>query len=515
MKKGIISLLVLTFTMSAVAQWHRIDMRHGLSESRIRKICQMPDGRVAIATTATIDVYDGTRFTSYKLLPEFAYPLNEYLDKRQLTCDMEGRIWLRNARTLYVVDTRTGKLVENVGKLMDNLGLDNKTVAGWKQIHCPTTVMGISNVSAMLRDCYGGLWIGTEDSGIYYSNPQRERQFTTSKDSFAYSPKPSFRSFRTSALTSRHAPYATNCTLETADGYAWLGTRNGLKVFNSNDQQIATIDSRQGLSNDNVQSLICDHRGNIWVVTANGISRCHVSTGHDSLDITNYGEFDGIKLEGREFRACYIHGDSTGRITVGFAGGSVSFMPDSVCVPCYTFHYSIAKTPNQPFGRIIILIVAIIICLTTIFIIFPLLKRKYKHFSDKRDAAPITASDSTIGILQASEETSADVEFLTKVKAAVESNISDENFSVQTLSEMMAMERTGLYRRLSLLTGKSPSEFIRDIRMDVATRLLRNSDLPIQTIAQRTGFSTTKYFSRVFKQHFNISPKEFRDNCSN
>ncbi|MGN0222341.1 MAG: helix-turn-helix domain-containing protein [Prevotella sp.] len=107
----------------------------------------------------------------------------------------------------------------------------------------------------------------------------------------------------------------------------------------------------------------------------------------------------------------------------------------------------------------------------------------------------------------------ADAEFLTKVKAAIETHISDENFTVQTLSEMMAMERTGLYRRMSFLTGKSPSEYIKDIRMDVAARLLCESDLPIGTIAERTGFSTTKYFSRVFKKSYNSSPQEHRNKC--
>lgn len=515
MRRRILLLFAMSIALTTVAQWHIIDMRHGLSESRIRKMCQMHDGRIAIATTATIDIYDGTRFTSFKLLPEFAYPLSEYLDKRQLTCDEEGRIWLRNARTLYVVDTRAGKLVENVGKLMDELGIDNKTVAEWKQVHCPTKVMGISKVSAMLRDCYGGLWIGTEENGIYYSNIQREHQFTTSKDSFAYSPKPPIRSNRTSALASRYASMATNCSLETADGYAWLGTRNGLMVFDADDRHIVTIDSRQGFSTDNVQSLICDNKGDIWAATANGISRCHFNKGRDSLDITNFGEFDGLKLEGREFRACNIYCDSTGRIIVGFAGGSVSFMPDSVCAPCYIFHCPIAKTPDLPLGRIIIMVVAIMVCLTVVFITFIFRSRKYKIFYDKRDETPIMASDSTADILQASEETSADVEFLAKLKATVKSNISDEDFSVQTLSEMMAMERTGLYRRMLSLTGKSPSEYIKDIRMEVATRLLRCSDLPIHTIAQRTGFSTTKYFSRVFKQSFNISPQEYRDNHPN
>ena len=510
MKRLLLILLTLTITLTTAAQWHVLDMRHGLAESRIRKICQMPDGRIAIATTATIDVYDGTRFTSYKLLPELAYPLHEYHDKRQLTCDKEGRIWLRNARTLYVVDTRAGQVVEDVDGLLKELGLDNQSVAGWKQIHCPSTYHDINQVSAMVRDCYGGLWIGTEENGLLYRNDRRKRQFITTDSAFRHHAKPNFCSNRTNELAAQHAPAATNCTLETDDGYAWLGTRNGLKVFDTNDRCVATISSQQGLSTDNVQSIVSDRRGDIWIATANGISRCH-PTGQNSFDITNYGEFDGIRLEGREFRVCQIYRDTTDMISVGFSGGTVNFLPDSVCAPRYTFHYPAGQTTSSSPNHMLGMIVAVVGCLIVVTLV---LWRKLRNKSPKAPTTPwptIQASDTAIDNLKATEESTADAEFLTKVKAAIESHIGDENFSVQTLSEMMAMERTGLYRRMSSLTGKSPSDYIKDIRMDMAARLLKESDLPISSIAERTGFSTTKYFSRVFKQIFSISPQEYRD----
>lgn len=77
-----------------------LDMSDGLSESRGRCISQMPDGRMAVATTATIEVYDWTRFHTVKLLPEDACPLPAYHGDRQLTCDSLGYVWLRNDRTL-------------------------------------------------------------------------------------------------------------------------------------------------------------------------------------------------------------------------------------------------------------------------------------------------------------------------------------------------------------------------------------------------------------------------------
>ena len=123
----------------------------------------------------------------------------------------------------------------------------------------------------------------------------------------------------------------------------------------------------------------------------------------------------------------------------------------------------------------------------------------------------LKTTDATLEKLsQQSPVPNADEQFLNRLKQVVEAGISNEDFSVQTLSEQMAMDRTGLYRRMQSLTGISPSNYIKQIRMEVAARLLRDTSYSIQDIAFKTGFSTTKYFNKVFKEHFGMSPKEYR-----
>ena len=104
----------------------------------------------------------------------------------------------------------------------------------------------------------------------------------------------------------------------------------------------------------------------------------------------------------------------------------------------------------------------------------------------------------------------SDLEFLDRLKAIISQHIADEDFTVQSLSEMMAMDRSVLYRRMQTLTGVSPSVYVKNIRMDIARRLLRDSDLSISDIAMKTGFATTKYFSASFKDSFGLTPSEFR-----
>lgn len=122
-----------------------LDMRSGLSESRVRSIRQMPDGRMAIATTTTIDVFDGTRFKSYLLPPDEAYPLPEYMGNRQMDCDSMGLIWLINKHTLYVVDSRREPGNGNPLKRSDvedlklQRGLTNQQIIGFKHAVPPQT----------------------------------------------------------------------------------------------------------------------------------------------------------------------------------------------------------------------------------------------------------------------------------------------------------------------------------------------------------------------------------------
>jgi AraC-like DNA-binding protein len=355
------------------------------------------------------------------------------------------------------------------------------------------------------------LKIGTKEKGIVYKNARRLSQFHTLADStFRFDRQPNFCSPRASQLSARYAPSATNCTLERKAGYAYLGTRSGLMIIDDEDRLITTLDERDGLSTSNIYALMADGRDDVWAVTANGISRVR-ATGRDSFLITNYGRFDGIDVEGREFRTCQIHRDTMGTITVGFVGGIVRFHPDSVTAPRYTFRYprpftadTLAESSSSKLWLWLILLVALLASCGL------LVYRRSRHTLSPVMSTVVT--DDVVNRLKTSpsQQTTADEQFLARLQTIVEANIGDEDFSVQTLSEQMAMDRTGLYRRMQALTGQSPSSYIKHIRLDVAARLLRETTLPIADIAMKTGFSTTKYFNRVFKDEFGQSPADFR-----
>ena len=88
-----------------------------------------------------------------------------------------------------------------------------------------------------------------------------------------------------------------------------------------------------------------------------------------------------------------------------------------------------------------------------------------------------------------------------------------EKFDTQRLSEMANMSPSSLRRLFKQTTGKSPGDFIKEIRMMTAARMLLVSDERISTIAYTVGFDDPNYFARKFKERFGVSPQVYRKNA--
>ena len=98
--------------------------------------------------------------------------------------------------------------------------------------------------------------------------------------------------------------------------------------------------------------------------------------------------------------------------------------------------------------------------------------------------------------------------FIEKVTRIVVENLSDTDFNIDRLCREMAMSRTLFYVKLKSYTGKSPQDFIRIIRLERASAMLR-SGRNVTDVAALTGFDNPKYFSTVFKKYFGVSPSKY------
>ncbi|NUO02266.1 MAG: response regulator [Saprospiraceae bacterium] len=103
---------------------------------------------------------------------------------------------------------------------------------------------------------------------------------------------------------------------------------------------------------------------------------------------------------------------------------------------------------------------------------------------------------------------SMDAVFLQKIRAAVEANLDDETFSVVELGNQIGMSRSQLHRKLTALTGYSPNEVIRNMRLERAKQLLDKKAATVSEIAYLCGFNSPAYFTKCFKEYFGTTPAE-------
>jgi signal transduction histidine kinase/DNA-binding response OmpR family regulator/ligand-binding sensor domain-containing protein len=108
------------------------------------------------------------------------------------------------------------------------------------------------------------------------------------------------------------------------------------------------------------------------------------------------------------------------------------------------------------------------------------------------------------------EITPMDEKFVKKAVALVEANIENTEFLVEDLCREMGMSRVYFYKKILSLTDKTPSEFIRFIRLKRAADLLEKSQLFVNEVAYKVGFNDPKYFRKYFKDEFGVSPNEYK-----
>ncbi len=104
---------------------------------------------------------------------------------------------------------------------------------------------------------------------------------------------------------------------------------------------------------------------------------------------------------------------------------------------------------------------------------------------------------------------SAEDKFTQKFFQVIEDNISNPDLNIDMICREVGLSRTNLYRKLKAITDLSPVELIRNKRLEVATRLLRESDYSVSEISTYVGFNSHAYFTQCFKSTYGCSPSEY------
>ena len=111
--------------------------------------------------------------------------------------------------------------------------------------------------------------------------------------------------------------------------------------------------------------------------------------------------------------------------------------------------------------------------------------------------------------------TPVDQKFLQKAFDTITHNISETSFTVESFAENLAVSRYVLYKKIISLTGESPVELIRRIRLKKAAELIQKKFGNLSEIALEVGFNNPAYFSDCFKKQFGVSPSQYQQKTIN
>ena len=103
----------------------------------------------------------------------------------------------------------------------------------------------------------------------------------------------------------------------------------------------------------------------------------------------------------------------------------------------------------------------------------------------------------------------ADQRLLREVNEAIEKHMIDSDFNVTSLQEIIGIGGKQLYRKIKAMTGMTPVEYIRGIRLRKAAMMLKEGKFSVSEVMYSVGFSNSSYFSKCFSKEYGMTPTEF------
>lgn len=107
------------------------------------------------------------------------------------------------------------------------------------------------------------------------------------------------------------------------------------------------------------------------------------------------------------------------------------------------------------------------------------------------------------------EHNNNNAEFIEKLNANIIENMADERFTIDNLSESFYMSRSNFHKKIKNITGLTPNDYIKLIRLNQSAQLLASGKYKINEVCYMVGFNTPSYFSKCFYEHFGKLPKDF------
>ena len=508
-----------------------LNTQQGLSDNRVLQMMQLADGRLAVRTPKDINLYDGRRFSLIPLPAEKAESITKYKGQTHLYADSQDRLWVKEYQKIFCIQLAEGRLLEHpldgltgIGKvdkmkMMRNgptrIAIQDLFVDSRKNVW---VVMGDSLLNTQdgnqihLKKEWGCLQDLDTDGKQVYAFMDSGIVAVFQKDKLAYT---------TSAYSAAEAQHYrnTSLTVQTPSGQFYQ-IRTGRDEKNKTDASIFLHFNPETRKYSRI--FACDYI--LHTLNMSSDNQALISSQHGYLMFdfklgTAPREVKELALpDGKSLTTGIntVYRDKEGAIWLGTYHDGLIYVS-----PMLGLFFTI----DQPWWKSGWAIAGFVVFLVILVGIITLYLRREKKVNvtniknvtnvvnvinadSAKDDHPSLPEDSLLP--ETAEAVYREPELILQVRALIEQHLGDGEYGVEQLAQNLCMERTGLYKKLTVLTNTTPVAFIRSIRLHHAAVLLQEGKQSVNEIAERTGFSSPSYFTKCFKKEFGVLPSEYR-----
>ena len=482
---------------------------------RVRRISHDANGNLLLATTSGL-LTTSAQTNDARQMKFFATQQEHGNSGSLLSSDVLQTLFCRNG-DVYVA-TLGGGIQRIASKNLLQDGLKMETIGGMNQT--------AANALSMAEDAQGHIWIGRE-SGIECYSPDDGQLLQ-------FGPK----------STQERVELTEALPAISADGRMWFATTNGMLAFNTRDIRLSSY--RPSIVFTNVQ-----YQGERTAHPLLNRKALTIDRNHRNLTISfaalDYGDNALVqyayKIKETDSQWNYIDNNPNiafnqlppGRHTLVVK----STNGDGVWVDNET-ELILDVTP-MPWERTwvqLLLVLALIALSTWAVIVYrnyrlrtheqeqrmESIMRQYRELQEamaarEEEAAAAPSEDGTAAeakqplhkyTLEEPKIIDEDEVMMNQLMQYIEQHIADEDLRIEDMAEAVNMGRTVFYGKVKSLVGMSPSDFLRQVRMQRAVQLVEKSHMTISEVAYAIGFTDPKYFTKCFKKQTGMTPSEYR-----
>ncbi len=460
MKRTFLHIIGLLCSIICGAQqfvFSSIDTSDGLSSNCVLHILQLPDGRIAATTPHSIDLWDGRICQSIEKDSLSSRPLAGYRGAYHVYADKENRLWVKDYKKLWCYDMQLHLTNDCLPDTANDVYVDDEGEVFF--VHQDTT-----NLLLDLKSMKGKLYRFYADGTV--TCHQDGHQLYAAKASLDSTAITSL--VVTDTLRQRFYQLVDQklCLEFDTKTQRWteIFRANRLHTISLIDANTAYIVSRDGMWKIDLPSRKVEQIGQVMTDEGSYISSSRLNT--------IYTDHDGNVWIGS-----YDHGLLKGQIA------------------------TLQEATNNNMWLVGGGVFAVL-CLIALFWLLTQKKRQQKGGIQESEHPSKTETTPSMPI---------DHELISRATNLVEQNLSTPNYTVERLAQDLCMDRTGLYKKMTAMLDKTPTAFIRNIRVNHAVQLIQNSSLTMTEVAEQSGFSSASYMAKCFQEDLGKNPSDVRD----